>query len=486
MLTGLKLKSSMLLLAFVVLISALSISPAYADKKASLVIDANSGKVLHAENASEIRYPASLTKLMTLYMTFDALRTGKLKMDTKLTASKKAAGMPSTNLRLKAGDTILVRDAIQALVVRSANDVAVILAESISGSEYKFATLMTAVANRLGMKNTTFKNASGLPDRQQKTTARDMAVLALALRRHYPEYYPYFKTQIFSYKGKNYTSHNRVMKRISGADGLKTGYINASGFNLVTSAQRKDKSIVGVVLGGDSSKQRDDKMVDLIERTFKKMNLQTNRRQFVLNEDPKPTSKPLELQQLALRTRQNSLYTLQSDSSNSAAAGALSKAFDAVQKPADAPFEPYEFAMNDTIPNAPQFDPPAASKPLNQNAMIRTTTVQPLKLPAIKNDNFEQFSPQAFTNNVSKNWGVQVGAYTQSSEAKNAAANAANRVPELLQNARVTIQDKREGEGQVLYRARLADITEHQAKRACQLLVQSKTPCFVYQEKNKS
>ena len=455
---------------FVILAAALVVAPisgAYADKNASLVIDANSGKVLHAESASKQRYPASLTKLMTLYMTFDALRTGQLKMDTVLRASKKAASMPSTNLRMKKGDKIKVRDAIKALVVRSANDVAVIMAERISGSEYKFAQRMTAVARHLGMKNTTFKNASGLPNRQQTTTARDMAVLALALRRHYPEYYPYFRTQTFTYKGKKYTSHNRVMKRVSGADGLKTGYIRASGFNLITSVMRRGKSVVGVVLGGESSKKRDDKMVKLLERTFSRMNLQSNRRQFVLNKDPRPSQKPRELVLLAQQKQQ-----LASQQQHVAYQP---------QSQADQPAQYVKFDFGATQPQVKPLAPPAQVSAYDE------------EIKALRDKQRGQFMPvtyqvegsdTGFKLNPSNEWGVQVGAYQQSREALVAASNAASVAPKLLESARIHVTDKQKVDDKVLYRARLADMTESQAKQACAALEASNTACFVYREKN--
>lgn len=465
-------------------------SPAYADsdKHASLIIDANSGKVLHADSASRLRHPASLTKMMTLYMTFDALRTGRLTLNSSLTASKKAAGMPSTNLHMRPGDKITVRDAIKALVVRSANDVAVILAESIGGSEYQFAKQMTAVARRLGMKSTTFRNASGLPDRQQVTTARDLAVLALALRRHYPEYYSFFDTRDFRYKGKKYTTHNRVMSRITGADGLKTGYIRASGFNLVTSATRDERAVIGVVLGGDTARARDDEMVRLVERTFARMNLQTNRRQFVLEDDPLPRSKPQELQALAQVNpqpqQQQALpktYQIASADTSSAAVQATPQQY--------ANFDPQPSSNTPQFVNfsfdgssKSQFVPPehdeavlsAYDAELQQASLTQGQfTPASLKVPAVSND-------------PKKQWGVQVGAYEESREALVAAANAASMAPKLLQSARIHVSDKQEIKGKTLYRARLADMTKNQAHQACELLSSLKTPCFVYHEKSSS
>lgn len=238
------------------------------DKSAELVIDMDQGTVVHARNASELRHPASLTKMMTLYLTFEALEQKKFSLRTKLSASKHAASMPRSNLALKRGDRIRVDDAIRALVVKSANDVAVVLAEAIGGSEYRFAKKMTDKARALGMSRTTFKNASGLHDEDQVTTARDMAILGMALKKHYPQYYSYFKTREFTYNGKTIKGHNRVLKQYVGAEGMKTGYVRASGFNLVTSAKRSGHTLMAVVLGGETSRVRDARMMELLDQAY--------------------------------------------------------------------------------------------------------------------------------------------------------------------------------------------------------------------------
>lgn len=235
---------------------------------ASIVIDVESGKVLHESRADVRNYPASLTKMMTLYLLFEALDRGELSLDSKLKASKRAAQQPATNLALKAGDTITVEEAIKALIIRSANDVATVVAEALGGTESKFAQMMTKRAHELGMANTTFRNASGLPDEGQKSTARDLATLAIALLRDFPHYYHYFSATKFTYKGRTYTTHNRLMQSYEGADGLKTGYIRASGFNLATSAVRNGRRLVAVVLGGRTAQTRDAHMAELLDRSF--------------------------------------------------------------------------------------------------------------------------------------------------------------------------------------------------------------------------
>lgn len=240
-------------------------------KYAAIVIDADTGTVLFSRNADSLRYPASLTKMMTLYMAFDALEKGALKIDQKMKVSSRAAGQAPSKLNLEPGELITVDQAIKALITKSANDVATVLAETLGGTEYQFAVNMTQQAKQLGMYKTTFRNASGLPNRRQKTTAADMATLARALYDHFPQYYHYFSTTSFTWKEKTYTSHNSLLKSYKGTDGIKTGYTRASGFNLTTSAVHDDERLIGVVLGGRSSKTRDAHMKLIMDQSFAKL-----------------------------------------------------------------------------------------------------------------------------------------------------------------------------------------------------------------------
>ena len=235
---------------------------------AALVVNADNGHILYEKNAGAIRYPASLTKMMTLYLTFDALKKGKLEMGDSLPISEKAAAQPQTNISLTAGERLPIKTAIESVIVRSANDSSVVLAEALGGTTWNFSLMMTQKARALGMKDTVFRNANGLPDDQQHTTAYDMAKLGIALRRDFPQYFPLFKLQSFSYDGITYPGHNRVMKRYAGADGIKTGYIRASGFNLVTSVKKDGYNIVAVIMGGTSATARDDAMINMLDRTF--------------------------------------------------------------------------------------------------------------------------------------------------------------------------------------------------------------------------
>ena len=242
-----------------------AITPLQSEKYAAIVIDANSGKVLYEQNSRQPRYPASLTKMMTLYMMFEAIDAGRLGFDTPISISDHAARQPPSKLGLKPGQAIDVRSAVLALCVRSANDVAAAVAEHLGGSEERFAAMMTAKARSLGMHGTTFRNASGLPDEGQRTTARDMAVLSMALRNRFPHHYHFFKSREFAHAGKVIRGHNDLLGRVPGVDGLKTGYIRASGFNLATSAGRGGRRIVAIVMGGESAKSRNAHMEDLIE-----------------------------------------------------------------------------------------------------------------------------------------------------------------------------------------------------------------------------
>ena len=243
-------------------------APSYEPRYADIVVDANSGDVFHNVSADSVRHPASLTKIMTLYLLFERLDSGRLKLDSKLEVSENATEQAPTKLGIKAGQTIAVEDAIKALVTKSANDIAVVIAETLAGSEEEFAALMTRKARALGMGRTVYKNASGLPDDDQVTTARDQALLAMAIQDRYPKYYRYFSTDRFEWRGVSIRNHNRLLGRVEGVDGIKTGYTRASGFNLVTSVRRGKRHLVAVVLGGRSGGARDARMRELINAHF--------------------------------------------------------------------------------------------------------------------------------------------------------------------------------------------------------------------------
>jgi len=245
------------------------IPPAHADgKSAVLVVDGNTGRVLHESAADEPRHPASLAKMMTLYLTFERIEQGRLSYQTKIRISANAAAAAPTKLELAEGEEIVLIDAIKALITKSANDLAVAIAEHIAGSEEKFAKLMTQKARQLGMAHTVFRNASGLPDEEQVTTARDMVTLALHLQDDFPQHYPLFATRTFTYGGETLHNHNTLLENFEGTDGIKTGYTRASGFNLVASVHRGRKRVVGAIFGGASATTRNAAM-----RTFLSLGL---------------------------------------------------------------------------------------------------------------------------------------------------------------------------------------------------------------------
>lgn len=233
---------------------------------AAIVIDAASGSVLHEEQADALRYPASLTKMMTLYLLFDAVSEGRVSLDTPLSVSARAAGQPPAKIGLRQGGTITVSQAIQALAVKSANDVAVTVAENLGGSEAAFARTMTSKARALGMRRTHFVNASGLPDPRQVTTARDMAILSRALKSRHANRARAFTARSFSYNGRTFEATNNLLGRVAGVDGIKTGYIRLSGYNLAASARRGGRQVIAVVFGGESEGARDREVTALLEQ----------------------------------------------------------------------------------------------------------------------------------------------------------------------------------------------------------------------------
>lgn len=246
------------------------VSESSSPKFASIIVDGNSGAVLQATSPDGLRHPASLTKIMTLYLLFERLESGKMKLDTEMPVSQHAADQDPTKLNLRAGQTIRVEDAIKGLVTRSANDAAVVIAEAIAGDEDDFAQMMTRKARSLGMSRTVYRNANGLPNDEQVTTARDQATLGRSIQERFPRYYRYFATSTFNWRGQSIRNHNHLLGSVEGVDGIKTGYTRASGFNLVTSMRRGNRHLIGVVLGGRSGGSRDAIMRNLLAENLEK------------------------------------------------------------------------------------------------------------------------------------------------------------------------------------------------------------------------
>lgn len=415
-----------LVITVLILTGAAMPAAAESSKYAALVVNAETGAILHQRNASAQRYPASLTKMMTLYLTFDALEKGKIKMNTYLRASERAASQPPLGLDLQEGQQISVRDAINALVVKSANDVAVVLAEGVGGSEWQFARMMTAKARELGMSNTTFMNASGLHNPQQVTTAVDLAKLAIALQRDFPQYYSMMSTLRFTYKGVKYETHNRVTKNYPGATGGKTGYVNASGFNLVTTAKRGNMNLVGVVLGGVTYKKRDAQMVSLLNNAFARGNTTTA--------VAKAPAAPQTTQQMAQAA------------------------------PAAAPIAKAAVAPQKEVTEAPAKRPIVVARKMEK---LEKTSYRSKKGKAR-----EQSSAA-----TPRNWAVQVGQFRKEQQA-NAAVNRAKSIAgDALDSAKVSVS--RTGSKGRIHTAKLANLTENEAKSACSALRAAQSACRV-------
>jgi len=259
---------------------------------AALVMNADSGDVIYSRNADLRRYPASLTKLMTLYLLFEAIEDGRLEMDDELAVSSRAAGQPPSKLGIEAGSTISVDDAIQALVVRSANDVAVVVAEALADSEWQFAQRMTERAHEMGMDHTRFENASGLPHQRQQTTARDLGILAMRVVHDFPQHMHYFSQPSFTYQDRTWEAHNHLLEDYEGTTGLKTGYTRASGFNLIATVERGDVSLIGVVMGGRTAARRDAEMERILDLNFGRLRDNPFFGSRVMTSDIRPERRP--------------------------------------------------------------------------------------------------------------------------------------------------------------------------------------------------
>lgn len=419
---------------------------------ASIIVDAETGEVISRSNADTLTYPASLTKMMTLYLLFDAIDAGKVSLTDKITFSQNAAGEPATNLAVKAGNTIQVETAILALIIRSANDVATAVAEHLGGSEKEFARLMTAKARELGMSKTTFRNANGLPNPDQRTTARDMAVLGVAMLRDHADYYGYFARSKFTYRGVAYATHNRVLRKFTGADGMKTGYIRASGFNLVTSAERDGRRLVGVVLGGVSGGSRDQHMIKLLTAAFKQ------------------------------RTTTGDIIVAKAPGS----AGPAKSTPVMVASDANAPAPEVTVATthDDSVAVAsimPVVKPVTQQELDDLNTATTLAAMTSVSLAPAAGAKPDEQSVANVWDGQDRFYGVQVGAYSKYNPAQKAAQRATAAVPDILADARIVIDQSKTGNGGSLYRSRIFGLTKDAAADACIALKKQRTDCLVVQ-----
>ncbi len=413
-------------------------STAEARTYAAFSMDAATGKVYFARNADTLTYPASLTKMMTLYLLFEELEAKRVSLKTPLKVTAKAERQPASKLGLRRGQVINVETAIKALVIKSANDVAVTVAENLARSEVDFARRMTNRARALGMRNTTFRNASGLYHSKQKSTARDMAKLGEALIRDFPQYYKYFSEKSFQFNGQTIRTHNGLLKTFSGADGMKTGYIYASGFNIVTSAARNGKRVITVVLGGKTSKWRDRHVAKLMNRSFQDI-------AFAENNIPRPPFNPKNTKLVAM---------LDDAEHETDAPEDLTIGQGDAETEADMATDTADTVATEAP--APQYK---STQPEQQLALATPVTIQPIETP-------------------STSWSVQVGAFSSRKSAVQAVNHALMlQTDASAKNARRTVQKINNGKT-TLYRARLTHLSAGDANRTCQLLQRDSRPCM--------
>ena len=451
---------------------------------ATIAIDARSGEVLYARNADSRRFPASLTKIMTLYLLFEDVQAGRLKLDSRLRVSKYAAGKPPSKLGLKPGQTIRVRDAIRALVTKSANDVAATVAENLSGSESAFAKRMTRKARSLGMTRTTFRNASGLPNKHQVTTVRDMATLALRIHRDFPSYYKYFSLRKFSYKGRRYRNHNRLLGKVSGVDGIKTGYTRASGFNLVSSARRGKKRVIAVVVGAKSGGSRNRYMTSLIDRMFDTKRLTSGRHlarvagsppgysnaNSTKDGQPKPRKRPATRDYVGMAAAAASatatpttIMKVEPSSADPIAEKLKTEGLptshpDPAELTVAAKQEPKELPKTDLLKTA--------SLPETKTTIVEKTVNKPnttVTEPALEDH--------------LATWNIQIGAFPTPDGAKSRLQKAMEKAASNLRGKKPFTMKYSKG-GDVYYRARFSGFNRKTAKRACKTLSRKGVRCF--------
>lgn len=468
-------------------------------KYAGIVVDAKTGNVLYSENADRLQYPASLTKMMTLYMTFEALEQGRIRLDTPVPFSAHAAAQAPTKLGVRAGGTITVEQGILGLVTLSANDAATALGEMLGGgSEDRFAQLMTAKAHALGMTRTTYRNANGLPNTAQMTTARDQARLGIALRQHFPQYYGYFSTRAFKFGSRTIRSHNRLVGSVRGVDGIKTGYTRAAGFNLVSSVQVDGKSIVGVVLGGASTPARDAQMRNLIASYLPKASSRGGSSALIAQAAPAPAMietpapvQPKKAQQQIAKTITAAQPPV------SAAAADLSLPHKGPLPDARYQVAETEVAYAETA--APKSDNPLVAQPMpaptkvktmafKQQASVAVPTPAPAYMPpeqgdtSVDNVTTASTTPSptraASTSNGPTGWVVQVGVSPNRQMAMDLLESAKSKGGKALASAKPFAVAYAAG-GDQLYRARFGGFDDQRdAVNACKALKKAGIKCW--------
>ena len=421
-------------------------------KYASYIIDANTGEVLHGLNHNTRNYPASLTKIMTLYMLFDALEKGKVRLHHHIKVSRRASGQPPSRLGLKPGQKITVEQAIYALVTKSANDVATAVAEFLGGSEKNFAKQMTKKAKEIGMSRTSFRNASGLPNRAQLSTAKDMATLGLRIQQDFPQYYPFFATKKFKFKSKTYKNHNKLLGKYQGIDGIKTGYTRASGFNLVTSVRKDGHHVIGVVFGGKTGKIRDRHMEQLLDKGFAKLKRQYGIRQADNGLFPRPPIPSDSMSMLALANISEALTAKKTRNTN---------------KQANHPKPPIPIAQGD-IDDVKDQSREIALRQTPDGGLFGSTV-------GLSEPNLTRIVSQMGS------WVVQVGAFVNQKQALAAASNAQNRLSSRQQSVVIGHSAIYKPAKSRYFRSLLIGFTERAARQTCRSLKSQNIDCFAKQ-----
>jgi D-alanyl-D-alanine carboxypeptidase len=448
--------------------AAQSYNPPYAD----IVVDAKTGAMLHQSNPDSPRHPASLTKIMTLYLLFERLEAGTIKLDTPMDVSEAASIQAPTKLGLKPGDSIKVEDAIKALVTKSANDAAVVVAEALGGSEEEFARMMTRKARALGMRHTVYHNASGLPNDDQITTARDQALLGIAIQERFPRFYRYFSTERFVFRGDALRNHNHLLGRVDGVDGIKTGYTRASGFNLVTSVRRDGRHIVAVVMGGSSSGRRDARMRDLIASNIAKASTNGQVTRMAEVPQPKPEPVPAPPPKMALAADASTPVSLDPPQAIESTATIVP-----AHPGSRAPIKPVQVKTVTVklVPNARK----AAAAPARPVAVALPMPAEAgagdADVPTAKAE--EATVAAAARRTARGGWAIQVGAFEDEKEAKERLNSAQSKVPSLLERANAYTERTTKGD-KTYYRARFAGLSRNRAHAACRRLKRNDIACM--------
>jgi D-alanyl-D-alanine carboxypeptidase len=440
----------------------------------AIAVDARTGKILFGSAIDGQRHPASLTKVMTLYLLFEDLKAGRIKLASDLKVSQRAAYMQPSKLGLKPGSTISVENAIKALVTRSANDVAATIGENLEGSEANFAARMTRKARAIGMSKTTFKNASGLPNPAQVTTARDMATLSLRIQRDFPQYYPYFRITSFTYKGQTIRTHNRLLGRYQGTDGIKTGYIAASGFNLTTSAKRGDKRIVGVVMGSSSGGARNAYMMKMLDVAFPKcvsgeaIAAAAGTSEGAAVSETKTAE--VDEKQKTVADKKSPDKKIQVASIEDDAAPTEGTNFEKLMAGADDGTAPDPKVLEAKIEETVVASTEETEKPVEQ---------PPAKLPfAVKKKVTAPVAKEAVAS-VDPTWNIQIGAYPKKEEARLKLKEIRASGYKFLSGKQAFTVEVQKG-AKTVYRARFSGFTQKTAKAACAQLSKKGLQCLTF------